>query len=1279
MSTRKANITKEQLKQRLANLSFETMQSQITTEHWKYRERVAVRVEYNLSELHPADIETTLEMREAIRKVLAESIETHSKENGFAWRLGHDIRHETFLQLSKQNRLQDVLKANPASHLSTLQTMLDAYILGNEPKVEDQTLDQLEATLQVIKWLEGCIPELPDESKVRRRMAHERLLKPFRFLLRDQFQGRDKELQELREYVGVLAKDEADKTSELPYNDFEENPPLLIYGLGGIGKSTLIAKFILEHADTESEQRIPYVFIDFNRGDIDVQNPTSILLEACQQLAIQYPIDEKRWYQLEKEWRKDLEEFSSQEEIGLERVARSSYQTRGLNRYFYEFRDSIQKLQSAKRAFLMIFDTFEEFLYRNVEYLDRLWDFLAELNTELPNLRIVICSRSPLPSEYPTQELSLSEIDHQSALTLLMDRGIPDKNFAEQVIEITGKSPLSLWLATDLYHSLNGDENILKDLESRQTYFFQVKEYLIQGQLYTRILGHIHDSRVRALAHPGMVLRRVTPDLILNVLAEPCGIEVKDIDDAKILFEKLKKEVAVTDINQASSSELRQRPELRLAMLELLLQDKGNTVKLIHQKAVSYLHQRIEEQTEPDIRDLADEVYHRLALKEKPKFLDDYSLDDLQMIVDELSSNIQDLPANAQAYLSSRAKVNIQLDQNIWDDADLESWEHKTARSVENLLNLERYEEALKKLTERKERSLGSPLYSLHVLALLGLNRGDDLEKVLEEGIRRTPPNSSELRELLLLAASIAEKEERFDSAMKSYKRALNIAEHLEDVISFLQIQLSIYRLRQSQLPNNDLEVQREYDKLQKALDNVSDEEIFQYPHLIRDLATQIGAESPEMVKRAVRLLGLGNEKPSNVNPLANAIASWDDLRSSELDEEPGLLARSVKAEWQGNLYLTWQTYLEKNSWESISRSLERLIETHPLTPTLSITLVELIKGRLLLTGKQATLLQDALLDIFTSKELHNLMKDQFGISLTQVSRADKLDRQVADLVSWSEANGKTIQLLQILSVEYPNHPQLIDLLKDLGISILTSNQEISLKDSQSCVCRAELIEKGNTSTYFTAFLVAEDLILTVYFGVEEILEGNSPPKNLTFRFDLLATSSNENLSQGQAYSLAIGSEAEANFKSERPWLLAADKALGYALLRLARPAGKEVPEGLLKGKPRSWLTLAEKSNLNPGDSLGTTFFRQGYQLTITSAKNAFIKYSNEQQRLNYHLETSPGASGAPIFNVNQEVVGIHKSKNTHDGNCIGISVPAVVEDLEKKGLWVLSPIIADK
>jgi hypothetical protein len=58
---------------------------------------------------------------------------------------------------------------------------------------------------------------------------------------------------------------------------------------------------------------------------------------------------------------------------------------------------------------------------------------------------------------------------------------------------------------------------LIQDLENNPDFSAE----FTQAFLYTHILERIDDEEVMHLAHPGLVLRLVTPDLIRLVLAKP--------------------------------------------------------------------------------------------------------------------------------------------------------------------------------------------------------------------------------------------------------------------------------------------------------------------------------------------------------------------------------------------------------------------------------------------------------------------------------------------------------------------------------------------------------------------------------------------------------------------------------------------------------------------------------------------------------------------------------------------------------------------------------------
>ena len=133
----------------------------------------------------------------------------------------------------------------------------------------------------------------------------------------------------------------------------------------------------------------------------------------------------------------------------------------------------------------------------------------------------------------------------------------------------------------------------------------RLSEGQIQGYLYRRILNHIQDEEVRRLAYPGLVLRRVTPGIIQNVLAKPCEVLVTDESAAQDLFDRLAAEVTLVQFEEGA---LVHRRDLRRIMLPLLLDSaEGGTARQIEDAAIRY-YEAMDGSAER-----AEEIYHRLS------------------------------------------------------------------------------------------------------------------------------------------------------------------------------------------------------------------------------------------------------------------------------------------------------------------------------------------------------------------------------------------------------------------------------------------------------------------------------------------------------------------------------------------------------------------------------------------------------------------------------------------------------------------------------------------
>ncbi len=126
-----------------------------------------------------------------------------------------------------------------------------------------------------------------------------------------------------------------------------------------------------------------------------------------------------------------------------------------------------------------------------------------------------------------------------------------------------GGNPLTLGLAARVLQSEQVSTSGITGLKTRTWYLASLSEEIIRGQLYRRVLDHIHDPDVRALAHPGMVLRRVTPEIIASVLAPICKVAMTTKTRAQELFGELRKEHTLVWLEENGS--LHYRPEIRIA------------------------------------------------------------------------------------------------------------------------------------------------------------------------------------------------------------------------------------------------------------------------------------------------------------------------------------------------------------------------------------------------------------------------------------------------------------------------------------------------------------------------------------------------------------------------------------------------------------------------------------------------------------------------------------------------------------------------------------------
>jgi len=300
--------------------------------------------------------------------------------HGARWSLKPDVRREALASFPDVHTLRAALNWNDRPTYDPLQKALDAYILGPAKPIENQTLDQLAWSAQVVGWLSttpfAADLGLPNPDDVRRRLDFVRLLAPLRRMANSKFHGREAEQRRLRDFLFMEAEpDLAPK-------------PLMVHGFGGSGKTALVSKVLLDYAggrlaDRRGKRvaRGPFVFLDFDRPSIVPEEPATLLLEAVHQIAAQSRETSSPAEALEVTLESLLRSRSAERSIDtldLGRLLTGSLAANIFNAFGDLFRTP--EWGKGKIPILFVLDTFEQVQYHSQKVVEHVWSFLGDLS-----------------------------------------------------------------------------------------------------------------------------------------------------------------------------------------------------------------------------------------------------------------------------------------------------------------------------------------------------------------------------------------------------------------------------------------------------------------------------------------------------------------------------------------------------------------------------------------------------------------------------------------------------------------------------------------------------------------------------------------------------------------------------------------------------------------------------------------------------------------------------------------------------------------------------------
>ncbi|MFJ3162633.1 AAA family ATPase [Streptomyces kanasensis] len=791
------------------------------------------------------------------------------------WSLKPQVREEALRSL-----------AGPAEALRVLEENLDAadaasgepgpeavcreVLRGRAPRTAGVGPDELADVLQAVLWL-SLVPGvtgLPDPHVVRRELELARLLQPLERLAGVPFVGRTVELEELRRYVHEPIGGPGDEPS-VP-------PPLVVHGPGGTGKSTLLARFLMDGLRGGTAEGgagggvrkfpFPFAYVDFERPTLSVHEPVTLVGEMARQLGVQYPAHRAALDAIADE----CQEAARGQRVDEERVAElnrlAATRAGAGRRSSQQFMVTASERESGlsrrvgevlRRAvapddppFVLVIESFEEAQYRGSPALGRMWAVFLALYGAYPRVRAVVSGRAPVP--HPAagarpREIELGDLDPAASVDLLLACGVRDPELARLLAERVGGHPLSLRLAARAAALAGGDASGARELVGslparRRDFFRRVDQLLVQGVLYERILQHVPDADVRRLARGALVLRLVTPEVVQEVLAGPCGVEVAGPQEARRLFAALSR---LDLVEPAGPAALRVRSDVRAIMLRLAAGDPASVARDVERRAVAHYAGR------EGLEARAEEIYHRLRLDEDPRTVEERWLPGVERLLEGAQD---DLGPRAAALLGAH-RDRGGASELVMAEADQEDWERMAAREVGDLLSQGFTDAALARLAERRPWTPCSALHPLLGEALDAAGRRGEARRAASDAADAAHGAGCPERELelLLLSARLAERDGDIDSADRELRLAEDVAIGLGHDLEAVGTLLARARLADAaDLPDRDADA-----RLARRLRQVPDEMLAHQPTLMREAASQVYALDERALHHALELVGL--------------------------------------------------------------------------------------------------------------------------------------------------------------------------------------------------------------------------------------------------------------------------------------------------------------------------------------------------------------------------------------------------------------------------------------
>ncbi|WP_432057709.1 lipase/acyltransferase domain-containing protein [Streptomyces sp. bgisy022] len=819
---------------------------------------------------------------------------------GRRWCLDRDVRARTLDELCTLDRLLSAAAAAPDAG-DPARAWIERFLRRTAPPLGEQDYDELYTALTVADWFEdaplarACLAReglaLPKPHAVERAMGRARLLQPLHALADATFTGREEELTQLGALLGgsrlpaggtrrpaggsARADDPGGTSARGALHGAAHGRWMFVHGPGGVGKSTLLARFVLDR-DAGSRRRgarpldrTPCLYLTFDRHDLAAGRPLTLVAEVVRQLGLLYPAFVRETAELARELEGTLaaDRLSGSEEGSLGGRTARRRDERTLVDALAALVTSITGGTGAR--WLLALDAFEHVQRSGPVAERRLLDFLHLLHRAHPGLRVLAAGRAPCADD-AFEQLPLAGFDTATARAflhvLLTDgadgtSGVGPVLDLDEVLDTVGASPLNLKLAAALIRREGADT--LTEGRLRAELLSEVGAETLQGVLYRRILDHLEDPDLRRLASPGLAVRVLSPEIIRDVLAEPCGLGRVDDERARRLFAAFVAEATLVQ-KVADRDAAVHRGDVRRVMLPMIRVDHRGVMERIHRRAVRH-YERLDAQDAPGdhrVESRVEELYHRLSLAQPTRTLDRRWIDQAGPVLEDA---LDELPPRGRVYLMER--LGATATALLRAEADDDTWCRQAARVGRELLAADDPEGVTGVLDERRHLVAGDlDLTLLGMRARIAQRRPADAFFMLDRAreLARHAPDPDVFVDVALLGARACEDLGRFDDALHLLAHARRVTDRPGGEIRLLSVAAAQLRAHRRAGTSTSPEAIRLREDTLTRVGGLSLRAQRRHPLLIRELAAEIGDSMPRLVTDTARSLGVGGSEGSD-------------------------------------------------------------------------------------------------------------------------------------------------------------------------------------------------------------------------------------------------------------------------------------------------------------------------------------------------------------------------------------------------------------------------------